>query len=307
MSWLYSQALVAAYSEDICSDGEPSALLSGNPTQLAYLPPDKMTKFSRLSRFGMTFKPLTATLGEELLMWYLAGFRAKTSVQREIEPELTAKNQACGTTWRELLAKFDPNTFMWKIPQCSLLEDLAEFSGTWPRWGLMQNGVSYRQQTLVHRIKETEFGLWPTPTAAEGSKIPATANYGQIGLNNHPRIRGAVTRPKQVKSRKLPTPTMCGNYNRKGLSATSGDGLATMVKNWPTPTAHNSKEGGYPAEFTLNTPTLNAVAIGGPQIQRMPLNPTWVEWLMGWPLGWTDLRPLEMDKYQQWLQQHGVY
>jgi hypothetical protein len=22
------------------------------------------------------------------------------------------------------------------------------------------------------------------------------------------------------------------------------------------------------------------------------LNPTWVEWLMGWPLGWTDLKPL---------------
>lgn len=36
------------------------------------------------------------------------------------------------------------------------------------------------------------------------------------------------------------------------------------------------------------------------------LNPTWVEWLMGWPLGWTDLKVLEMDKFQQWLQKHGV-
>ena len=33
------------------------------------------------------------------------------------------------------------------------------------------------------------------------------------------------------------------------------------------------------------------------------LNPMWVEWLMGWPLGWTDLKPLEMDKFQQWQQQ----
>jgi len=33
------------------------------------------------------------------------------------------------------------------------------------------------------------------------------------------------------------------------------------------------------------------------------LNPMWVEWLMGWPLGWTDLKPLEMDKFQQWRQQ----
>jgi hypothetical protein len=27
------------------------------------------------------------------------------------------------------------------------------------------------------------------------------------------------------------------------------------------------------------------------------LNPTWVEWLMGWPLGWTDLKPLATDRY----------
>jgi hypothetical protein len=40
-------------------------------------------------------------------------------------------------------------------------------------------------------------------------------------------------------------------------------------------------------------------AIGG------TLNPTWVEWLIGWPLGWTDLKPLEMDRFLQWQQQHG--
>jgi DNA (cytosine-5)-methyltransferase 1 len=34
------------------------------------------------------------------------------------------------------------------------------------------------------------------------------------------------------------------------------------------------------------------------------LNPLWVEWLMGWPLGWTDLKPLEMDKFQSWLRAH---
>ena len=35
------------------------------------------------------------------------------------------------------------------------------------------------------------------------------------------------------------------------------------------------------------------------------LNPTWVEWLMAWPLGWTALEPLAMDKYQQWQRSHG--
>jgi len=36
-------------------------------------------------------------------------------------------------------------------------------------------------------------------------------------------------------------------------------------------------------------------------------NPTWIEWLMGWPVGWTDLKPLETDRFQQWQQQHGTF
>jgi len=38
-----------------------------------------------------------------------------------------------------------------------------------------------------------------------------------------------------------------------------------------------------------------------------PLNPTWVEWLMGWPLGWTDLELLATGKYLLPPQQHSVY
>ena len=37
------------------------------------------------------------------------------------------------------------------------------------------------------------------------------------------------------------------------------------------------------------------------------LNPTWIEWLMGWPINWTDSQPLETGKFQQWQQQHGGF
>ena len=83
MSWLFSQALVEEYLGDISLDGEQSAQLSGKPTQQAYCAPDKMTKFSRLSQFGMMYKPLTESLGEELLMLYLGDFHAKTLAQLE--------------------------------------------------------------------------------------------------------------------------------------------------------------------------------------------------------------------------------
>jgi hypothetical protein len=87
MSWLYSRALVAEYLAENCSDGARSALLSGNPTPQAFLPLDRMTAFCRPSRFGMTFAPLTDGLGEELLTWFLAGFRARTLAQQGKEQE----------------------------------------------------------------------------------------------------------------------------------------------------------------------------------------------------------------------------
>jgi len=240
MSWLYSQALVEEYSGGTCSDGALSVPLSGNPTQQAYCSPDKMTEFSRLSRFGMTFKPLTESLGQDVLMLYLEDFPVKTFLLLDEAQELTELDPECGHTWQELLAKWNPDTSMWKTPQCSLLEDSEPSLETWPRWGLMQDGVSYRRQPLVRHIKETGFGSWPTPVRSDHEMRRPTEKW-------------------------------------KGTSD-----LVSVV--W-------TETGGR--ENPNQPPAL--------------LNPTWVEWLMGWPLGWTDLKPLAMDKYQQWQQQHGGF
>ena len=35
------------------------------------------------------------------------------------------------------------------------------------------------------------------------------------------------------------------------------------------------------------------------------LNPDWTEWLMGWPIGWTGLKPLGMARFRQWRRLHG--
>ena len=44
-----------------------------------------------------------------------------------------------------------------------------------------------------------------------------------------------------------------------------------------------------------------------PQKPPTKLHPEFVEWMMAWPIGWTGLRQSEMDKFQQWRQQHGEY
>jgi hypothetical protein len=50
---------------------------------------------------------------------------------------------------------------------------------------------------------------------------------------------------------------------------------------WPTPTAQDSKNNGGPSQWESVPLPLNAEAGGS-------LNPTWVEWLMGYSPGWTD-------------------
>ena len=266
MSWLFSQALVEEYLGDISLDGEQSVPSSGNPIPQAYCAPGKMTEFSRLSRFGMTFKPLTDTLGKELLTLFRGVFPARIFQPLEKGRESMESDQECGEKWRGSFTKYDPDSSLWKTHQCSLLGDLDEFSETWPQWGLMRDGECWEQRTLEQTIRGTESGLleqtWPTPRSC--SAMAATI-----------------------------TPKSAWNEKRNA-------NLETIVGRvqFPTPTAHNSKEGNYPSERNRKTPTL-ATHAGG------KLNPMWVEWLMGWPLGWTDLKPLATDKYHCVQLQHG--
>jgi hypothetical protein len=97
----------------------------------------------------------------------------------------------------------------------------------------------------------------------------------------------------------LPTLTVHGNYNRKGASANSGDGLATALRRFPTLCARDWRSGkASAATMERNASPLSEV-IGG------TLNPTWCEWFMGWPIGFTALDALETDKFRQWRRSHG--
>ncbi len=62
---------------------------------------------------------------------------------------------------------------------------------------------------------------------------------------------------------------------------------------WPTPTAQDAKNNAGPSQWDRNSYPLNVAVHGSREQQKAiggDLNPTWVEWLMGFPAGWTDLR-----------------
>lgn len=37
------------------------------------------------------------------------------------------------------------------------------------------------------------------------------------------------------------------------------------------------------------------------------LSPNWIEWLMGWPIGWTGLQRLETARFRWWQRSHGTH
>lgn len=82
MSFIYSQALVAASLPANCLDTDACAPSNGSPTPKPSLWHDKTMDASRHSRFGMTCRPLTDDLGAALLTSWLEAFRVRTSPSR---------------------------------------------------------------------------------------------------------------------------------------------------------------------------------------------------------------------------------
>jgi hypothetical protein len=133
---------------------------------------------------------------------------------------------------------------------------------------------------IAHLLPE-QIHLFPTPRAADGMKGQRTKKGAEKEVN-----RGhGIDLPTFTQL--YPTPTVRGNDNRKGSSVNSGDGLATFVKQqmFPAPTVNGSQNDSSLSRHTVNGRHSNPVnaVVGG------ALNPAWVEWLMGFPLGWTEL------------------
>ena len=182
----------------------------------------------------------------------------------------------CGDIWHGLLARLDQDTLLWKIPQCSLLEDLEQSLEIWPRWGTMQNGVCYQQPMLVQNTLENEYGLWATPNCMD-TLPPLISKSFQESQTGRRQISSNL---RDQVFQKFPTPNTEDWKNRGNMSNAS---IQRRVK-----------IGKQVSLSMVVHPTSGQ------------LNPTWTEWLMGWPLEWTDLKPLEMDKCHCVQQLHGT-
>ena len=122
-----------------------------------------------------------------------------------------------------------------------------------PTWSVLVTTSGYgilKLRLSARTIGEQESHLWRTPDASCGN-------------------RGAGSRESAERRR----------IEGKPLQ------LNTQVAHpdlFPTPTVNDSKNNGTQSQIDRDSPALNAV-VGG------QLNPDWVEWMMGFPPGWTEI------------------
>ena len=146
------------------------------------------------------------------------------------------------------------------------------YSRTWKVKTTPQGRLVFQLLASVPNTKEKESGLWRTPDAYSGG-------------SNLNKIKEALAE---------------GHLKRKS-GHTIQIRLADQVREprlWPTPAAHEARLG-YQRRDTGKKGTqksLSTIVIdteGGREKTTGQLNPTWVEWLMGYPTGWTDLNVSE--------------
>jgi hypothetical protein len=170
--------------------------------------------------------------------------------------------------------------------------------------------VCWEPTTRVRLTSAIDSGsLLPTPTAT----AYGTTNNGARPDGTTYRTAGKPSLGHMARHGLWPTPTAgdaesSGSRNTATSKAHPGVSLTDAVRGdggrgraWATPIARDWRSGSVSAETLEKNSRPLSEQVGG------QLSPTWVEWLMGWPLGWTDCAPLETGRFQAWRRLLGDY
>ncbi len=307
-----SLAQVAGCWARICLDGLQSDTLSGMDSVSELLLQESETDSCppppSSGMFVSSYSPVQLVGIEDLSMWLQAAFPVSRFQSQEVSSELTTR-ETCGRQQSSAFASYDQDSQSWRMSQGWLLADISAPSWeTWPRAGMTQNGAFYPQPKWERRIREIAYGLEPnnetffhTPntTGMDGGSNSRKALRKRLEKIPTPTVHDAEDKTKF-------TPVMTKNGTVRHLNRAGGQSRASLshvVKMYPTPQASD-------ADKWSNQSLVERMQKG--QQVRLPtavspeggngskLNPTWVEWLMGWVPGWTSLEPLPIDDFRRW-------
>lgn len=155
-------------------------------------------------------------------------------------------------------------TFLGSSPPCS-----TRFFLTWRGLATRRKHSLFQLAPSVPLTAETEFGLLPTPMVPNGGRSPK--EMSPTGMMPDGKKR-QVDLAYAIKM--------------------TGSGL------WPTPAARDWKGANGPEHFKAEKRSHmgqlpNAIEIPDGNKTGLKLQPAFVEWMMGFPIGWTDLNHSE--------------
>ena len=204
-----------------------------------------------------------------------------------------------GRTYFPLFKESDPlgafsrmfmGTSQWVSTKCYL---------TWKGKATPQGRSLFQLVPLTHLTEETDFGssveMWATPRTSDTNSGRTLNEKGQRISKSSDLVFGANL-ADQVKM--WPTPRACSAMSAENIQNRVNDKFPNLESEvarsmWPTPTARDYKDSGenmnlYRSE-RQNT-QLGVVAKRSEPENIGSLNPAWVEWLMGYEIGYTDLK-----------------
>lgn len=147
-------------------------------------------------------------------------------------------------------------------------------------------------QSLVAQVCRQK---WPTASARDWKDTPGMARQGTNPDGSERKRDDMLAR--RVYSKQWPTPTKSDGTGGRGNSpGRGGDNLRTAIKH-PTPQASDGK--GATSPDALAKVIARGYSPNLPESVQGSLNPNWVCWLMGWPIGWEDLER-DHPEYMDW-------
>ena len=296
---------------------EPSATSSGTSTVKKSSKPGSKTASLTMPPSGTMSESLTAHPGVEEWISSLPHRPASPTPRQgaEREPAMIETSSQIHSVW---LAKYDLELCMWKTSPDLQLSLKMEGQATsqkslvnFPRSGMTVGGTLYPRKMLAHRISENGGGSlqnFPTPRAIYGE---------HPGMKDPSHLTGAAMKwntPNTMDSLNCKSQKALDyEYNTARPGRTNPNNLRDQVavqeglRLWPTPATSQDYKPVRPlapseADGTHGTMLVGAVGDKHPDHIGGQLSSTWVEWLMGIPVGWSALDPLPEGAYAEWLE-----
>jgi len=323
MAWLYVPVL-ADLNSDCGASGPisaPCAGASGTDTPPASLCREcRKAPWTRLLS-GMTSQHSTAARGVASWISSLQAIHASRSPLPDGGEGQTIPDTS-GPTSPGSFARWDPASSSWKTWRGMFDSDFPRFSESWPRWGSMRSGAASARPRSAHRTRGSACSCWPTVAARDfrdGRASAETMAKNSRPLNevatHWPTARSedsencgghrGATDSLTAASRQWPRPRD-SDTNGAGSHGDGGLDLRTVAGSWATPTASpnsNRKTKVAPSEAAGRhgqvlagqacshqapaTPMPGQPSSPPHQNSPLRLNPLFVEWLMGFPRGWS--------------------